>query len=129
VTPWTSGAERGDGGEDDVGLDLTQAVEVDRQRAQHFGRQVGDHDVGPRHQLADDGAAVGRDRVERHRALVPVHDQEHRSHVVVAYRGDPPVLAAAQALDADDVGSEIGEQSRTVRPCDVPSKIKDPNSR
>jgi hypothetical protein len=30
VTPWTSGAERGDGGEDDVGLYLTQAVQVDR---------------------------------------------------------------------------------------------------
>jgi len=109
-------------------LHAAEALEIQREPAQHLGGQVCHHDVGGSHEFADDLAPVRAGRIERHRALVAIHDEEHRSHVVVAYRGDPPVLAAAQALDSNDVGSEIGEQRRTVRPGDVPSKIKDPNS-
>jgi hypothetical protein len=129
VAPRTAGAERGDRGEDDVGLDLPQAVEIQRERSEHFGREVGDDDVRGRHQLADDRAAVGGGRVERHRALVAVHHQEHRAHAIVTDRRNPAVLAAADPLDPDDVGAEVGQQGRTVWPGDVAAEVENPGPR
>ncbi len=117
-----------DRGEDDVRLHAAEALEIQREPAQRLGGQVRHHNVGGGHELADNLAPLRAGRIERHRALVAIHDQEHRSHLIVAYRGNPPVLAAAQALDSYDVGAEIGEQRGTVRPGDVPSKIEDPNS-
>ena len=121
------GAERGHGGEDDVGLHRAQAVEIERQRAQHLGRQVGDHDVGGGHQLADDLAPLGTGGIERHRALVAVHHQVHRPDAVGADRRHPAVFTAADPLDPDDVGAEIGQQRRAVRPGDVASEVEDPD--
>src|SRR5262249_9775267 len=40
VAPRSASAESGDGGEDDVRLPPPQAVEIERQRAQDFGRQI-----------------------------------------------------------------------------------------
>ena len=106
-----------------------EALEIQREPAQHLGGQVRHHDVGGGHELPHDFAPLRAGGIERHRALVAIHDQEHRPHLIVAYRGDPPVLAAAPALDPYDVGAEIGKQRRTVWPGDVPSEIKDPNTR
>ena len=61
------------------GLVCAQAVEVERQRAQHPRRQVGDDDIGGRDQLADDLAAFRRGRVQGHPELVAVHREKHRA--------------------------------------------------
>ena len=52
VAPRAARAEGRDRREDDVGLDRPQAVEIERERAQHLGRQVGHDDVGRGDQLA-----------------------------------------------------------------------------
>ena len=129
MTPGTPGAEGRDRGEDDVRLHATEALEIQRERAQHLGRQVGDDDVGGGHELPHDHAALGRRGIERHRALVAVHDQEERAHAVRADRRDPAVLAAASPLDADDVGAEIRQERGAVRPGDVAPEVEDADPR
>src|SRR6266704_1990412 len=47
---------------------------------------------------------------------------------VIARGGDPPVLATTPSLDPDDVGAEIGEERRTVRPRNVAAEIEDSNA-
>ena len=47
----------------------------------------------------------------------------------VAHRRDPAVLAAADPLDADDVGAEVGQERRTVRPGDVATEVENPGAR
>ena len=129
VAPRAAGAERGDRGQDDVRLDPTEALEVEGERSQDFGRQVGDDDVGGRHELADDLAALGARRVERHRALVAVHHEIQRADAVRRHRRDPAILAATAALDADHVGAQVGQERRAVRARDVPPEVEDARAR
>ena len=129
VTPRAPGAEGRDRGEDDVRLHAAEALEIQRERAQYVGRQVGDDDIGGGHELPHDQAALGRGGIERHRALVAVHDQVEGAHAVRADRRDPAVLAAASPLDADDVGAEIGQERGAVRPGDVAPEVEDADPR
>src|SRR6185437_10495371 len=125
-----AGAETGDRGEDDVGLRLAQAVEVERQRAQHRGRQIGDHDIGGGDEFFDDLAAFRRGGVEGHPQLVAVHRQEHRAAALGpgADRDDRAVLAAAPPLDADHLRAEIAEQRGAEWAGDVAAEIEYPNA-
>src|SRR5262249_58083430 len=66
--------------------------------------------------------------VERHRALVTVHHQEHRARAVVGDRRHPAILAAAGALDADHVGTEVGQERRAVRSGDVAPEVENADS-
>jgi hypothetical protein len=125
-----AGAESRHRRQDDVGLGLAQIVEVEGQRPQHAGRQVGDDDIGGRHQLFDDLPALGCSWVERHPELVAVHRQEHRTtHVCPgADRDHAAVFAATDALDADHLRTEIAEERRAERPRDVTPEIENPNA-
>src|SRR6266851_2712061 len=122
-------AEAGNCGEDDVGFYLAQAVEVERQRAQYRGRQIGDDDIGRRDELPDDLAALRRSRVQGHAALVAVHREEHRAAALgsSANRDEGAVLAAADPLDADHLGTEIAQQRGAERPRDIAAEIEDAN--
>ena len=55
----------GDGGENDIGLHRLQALVVELHGGQLLRRQVGDHHIGRRHQLAHDLLALGQHGVER----------------------------------------------------------------
>ena len=129
VAPRAARAEGRDRGEDDVGLDRPQAVEIERERAQHLGRQVGHDDVGGGDELLDDLAPLGAGGVEAHRALVPVHDEEHGADPVGTDGRHPAILAPAAPLDADHVRAEVGEQRRAVRPGDIAPEVEHPKSR
>ena len=120
----------GDRRQDDVGLDEPQAVEVERQCAQHLRRQIGDDDIGGRDQLLDDLAAFRGGRVEGHPELVAVHRQKHRAPALGpgADRDEGAILAAAQPLDADHLGAEIGQECRAERACDVTPEIQHANA-
>jgi len=110
------------------GFTRPEAVEVERERAEHLGRQVGHHDVGGRHELPHDLAPLLAGRVERHGALVPVHREIERAHAVGGDRRHPAVLAPAAPLDADHVGAEVAQERRAVRPGDVASEVEHPDS-
>lgn len=128
MTPRSAGAERRDGREDDVGLHPAEALEVERQRAQHFRRKIRDHDVRGRHQLLHDLSTLRVRGVQRHAALVPVHRQVQRARAVCGDRRYPAVLAALAPLDADHVRAEVGQQRGAVGPRDVPAEIEDPDA-
>ena len=121
-----AGAKPGHRRQDNVGLDLAQAVEVERQRAQNPRRQIGDNDIGGGDELFDDLAAPRCGRIERHAELVAVHRQEHRTTAsgASADRDVSAVLAALDPLDADHLGAEIAQQRGAKRPRDVAAKIE-----
>ena len=109
--------------------DCVQAVEIERERAQHLRRQVGYDDVGVATSCLTISRSLGAGRVEAHRALVPVHDEEHRADPVGTDRRHPAILAAAAPLDADHVRAEVRAQRRAVRPGDIAPEVEHPTSR
>jgi hypothetical protein len=128
ITPRSAVAERRDGRENDVGLHPAEALEVERQRAQHFRRKVRDHDVRGRHQLLHDLSTLWVRGVQRHAALVPVHREVQRARAIRGDRRDPAVLTALAPLDADHVRAKVGQQRGAVGPRDVPAEIEDPDA-
>ena len=128
VTPRPAGAERRDGREDDVGLHPAQALEVERQRAQHLGRKVRDHDVRGRHQLLHDLATLGcagSSVIARLFRFIARYSAPAPSAATGATQRSSPPLAP---LDADHVRAEVGQQRGAVRPRDVPTEVEDPDA-
>ena len=129
VRPGPARPQRRHRAEDDLGPDGAQRVVVEAHPRDRVGRQVGDHDVGRRHQAAHDLAPLGLHRVQRQAALAAVALQEHRAGAVLRDRLYPSVLAAAQLLDADHVGAEVGQQRGAERPRDVAAEVEHAHAR
>ncbi len=93
-------------------------------RRQH----VLDEHVRCRAQLVEQLTARLRPKVECEAALVSVHPGIDTTHAVSS-RPERARLVAADRLDLDDVGTEIGEQRRTQGAGDHRRGVDHPDSR
>ena len=90
---------------------VTQAEPRHRLRA-----DVVDQRIATRRQTQAGIAALGLLEVEDDRALVAVQVHRHRAHAGVAHRADGAQVVAGRRLDLDDVGTQVAERLRGVRP-------------
>ena len=114
--------------QDDVGLDVHQALVVQAHGLQGLLGQVGNHHVGGGHQLLHDLATVGLHRVQRHTQLVACELQEVGTLATFAHWQDVAVLAAVHLLDANHLCSQIRQHGRAVWPGDVAAEVQDPDA-
>src|SRR5207302_10915523 len=91
--------------------------------------------IGARNTLFRDLPSLRRTRIQGHAELVAVHRQEHRaaaSHRFIGWPGadrdQAAILAAADPLDADNLGAEIAEERRAERPRDIAPEIENADS-
>src|SRR5262249_41690779 len=115
------------GGIDDGGIAAGDRLVADSEAVGHAGQKILDHHVGAPGELESHPGAVRVLEVERQRALVSIHRREDRAHPVLA-TPVAKVVAAAGTLDLDDVGAEIAEQERTIRPGHDAREIEDAQS-
>ena len=89
-----------------------------------------DHDIRPRAQLQRQGTAVVLREVQSAAPLPPVHRQVVGG--LPAGERRPPrarLVAALRPLDLHDVGAEVGEHHRAVRPREHAGQVGDANAR
>ncbi len=117
-------AEGRDHGQDDVRLDGLEAVIVQRHGRQCVRRQVGNHHIGGGHQTAHDFLPLGLHGVERHAQFVAAHLHEQRAFARFSHRREISILTALDLFDANDLRSEIRQQTGAERPGNVAAKIQ-----
>ena len=128
VGPRPRPAERGCRGQDDVRLDRLQRFIIELHRPQRLRRQIGDDDVGCRHQPAHHLLAFRLHRIERDAFLVAVDLQEQRALAAFADGRDKAILAAVAFLHANDFRAELRQQGRAIWPRDIAPEIEDANA-
>ena len=115
--------------EDDIGSDGRQRRIVDTELHEPLAGKIRNHDVGGCDQPAQDFASPSRHGIKRQAPLVAVPLQEAGAIVSLRTREVlESVVAAFDSLDADDVGSEVGEHGGAHRSCDVASHVDHPDS-
>ena len=87
------------------------------------GEEVLDDHVRAPGQLEDEPGPLGLLHVHGDAALVAIDRRERRAHAVAAPRAE--VVAAAGALDLDDVGAEVRHEGRTVGTRDDAGEVED----
>ena len=100
------------------------ATEAEPLRA--AGQEVLDDDVGAQRESPHDVLAAGIAQVDRDAALAAVHAHEVRR--LAAREGRAPgagLVALAGPLDLDDLGAEVGQQHRAVRPRQHAGQVED----
>ena len=114
----TAGAVGGDGGQHDARVQRRQRGVVQPQLAQRGRRQVGDHHVGARDQLAHDAPAGVAGQVQRQAALVAVHLQVQAAFAGVGHaaaRSGPRRLRRARCGSRRRPGRRAARRSRGRR--------------
>ena len=79
------------------------------------GREVGEEVAGPSDQLGDQVLCLGVPEVDRQRALALVESVPVEAGAVGGERPAPVVDAAADAVEADDIGPQLGQRHATRR--------------
>ncbi len=120
-------AEAGDRGQDDVRLQLAQPVVAEPHLRHRPGTEVFEHDIGARHQRGEDLLAARGPQVEAEALLAAVVDREIDA-LAAHQRLRLARLLAAQLLDLDDLGAEVGEDHAAARAGLVPRQLEDPNA-
>ena len=110
--------------QDRARLDRRHTRIVQTHGLQRGGRQVGDHDVAARDQLAHDLAALGRVGVEHQRPLAAIHLHVQAALAAGGQRQQVAVFAAADLVDADHVGTVVGQQRTAERAGDEAAEVK-----
>jgi hypothetical protein len=82
--------------------------------------------VRGRDELAHDLATFGLHRVQGHALLVAVHLHEPGPVAALGDRARVAVLAAVDLLDADHLGSEVGQHRGAERSRDVAAEVDHP---
>ena len=120
----------GGGGVDQPRVVGLERLESEAQPVHDAGPEVLGEHVGARRQLARDLEARGRFEVEGQRTLVAVAGQEQHALPVDRLVGAAPVAlkGAAQRLDRDHVGAQVGEQLNPHRAQKEVVEAEDPGA-
>src|SRR5690606_10550474 len=111
--------------EDDPGIDGLERLIVQAQALERARRHIGDDYISANHQLADDLASLLAVQIESHRPLVAVQLQKHGALAVIGHGHDVTILPSFHALDSDDIGTVVSQQSGAVRTRDKAAEIQD----
>jgi len=125
IAPRSTLAERIDGREDDVWLDLCRRCVVDTHALECLRREVGNHYVRCCDQLPDDSLTSRLGRIEGEAPFVAVDREKQSSWIAVCEGYQPAVLAAVDLLDSYDICSEVRKQGSEIRACDVAAEVED----
>ena len=120
-------AEAGDRDQDDVGLQLAQLLIAEAHRLHRAGAEILQHDVGGLHQRGEDLLAASRAHVQAEALLAAVVDGEIdalAAHHRLGFAG----FLAAELLDLDHLGAEIGQDHAAARPGLIPRQFQHPNA-
>ena len=112
---WTVAAEAGDGGVDDLVIDLLEHVIADTQLVHDAGAVVLDDDVSLLDHLEEELFALLRLQVQGDALLAAVDVGIVHAVVVLLRAHGAGVVALARHLDLDDVCAVVGEHHRAVR--------------
>ena len=118
-------AEPADRAVDDGGVAGGDAVVVQAETGQPAGLEVLDEDVRPVGQLAGYRVVALVGQVQGDRPLVAVDPEEVRADVAAQGWHPLPGVVAGRALDLDNVGAEVGQHHRRVRPGQHPGEVGD----
>ena len=115
--------------EDHPRVQLLHRLVVEAPPLEHPGPEVLDHDVDLGDELAEDLAPLRRPEVEGDRPLVAALAEPHQRVAAVGPGAEAAeVVPGARSLDLDDVGTELTEHRRAVRPGDVGAEVEHPDA-
>src|SRR5262249_10521633 len=107
--------ETGDRDENDVALERLERRVAEAHRVHGAGAEILQHDVGFAHQRGEYLLAARAAQIEADRFLAAVIDGE--INALAAHHGRMPArFLAADALDLDPLGAEIGQHHAAARP-------------
>src|SRR5437762_553341 len=119
--------EAGDGYENDVLLQLAEAVVAEAHLLHDPGAEVLQHDVGGRHQGGENLLAALGAHVEAEAFLAAVVDREIDA-LAAHHRFGAAGFFATDLLDLDDLGAEIRQDHAAARARLVPRQFQDPHA-
>ena len=108
-------------------LQLAQPVVAEAHLLHHAGAEILQHDVGGRHQRREDLLAALGAHVEAQALLAAVVDREIDA-LAAHHRLRFARLLAAQFLDLDDLGAEVGQDHAAARPRLIPRQFQNPDA-
>ncbi len=120
-------AEPGYRGQDDVRLQRAQLVVAEPHLGHRAGPEVFEHDIGGRYQRGEDLLAAWRAQIEAKAFLAAIVDRKVDA-LAAHQRFRPPGFLAAQFLDLDDLGAEVGEDHAAPRTRLVPRQFEHPHT-
>ena len=113
--------------QDDVGLQLAQPVVAEAHLFHDAGPEILQHDVGGRHQGGENLLAALGAHVEAQALLAAVVDREIDA-LAAHHRLRFARLLAAQFLDLDDLGAEVGQDHPAARPRLISRQFQNPDA-
>src|SRR4030095_16043534 len=107
--------EPGHRDEDDAGVQRAKLLVREPHGRHHAGPEVLQHDVGLCHEGREDFLALGAAQVQADALLAAAVDGEIDA-LSADHGGMPPCFLAAEWLDLDDLGPEVGQEHAAAGP-------------
>ncbi|CAB4954132.1 unannotated protein [freshwater metagenome] len=108
----TGGAEPAHGHEDDLRIDLAQALVAETTTFESSRAHCFDHNIGGAHELFQDFNAGWVSEIDHHTALAAVEMKEKQRGALDDRPGHISSVVTTGWLNLDDVGSEVAQRGR-----------------